>query len=100
MRTWLCVAAVAVAPLAACSKSEKLDAAKHEANLPEISVDEVAVGLDAKQLAVLDCNSVKTRKRVGVLPGAILISDEETFPASELPADKATKLVFYCGGPG
>jgi hypothetical protein len=100
MRRLLFVAAIAAAPLAACSKSEQADSSKHEANLPEMSVDEVAAGLDAKQLTAVDCNSERTRKRVGILPGAIVISDEETFPASELPADKATKLVFYCGGPG
>ncbi|MBA3502772.1 MAG: rhodanese-like domain-containing protein, partial [Deltaproteobacteria bacterium] len=50
-------------------------------------------------LTVVDCNSEKTRKKVGILPGAVLI-DDETFTASELPSDKSTKLVFYCGGPG
>jgi len=92
--------ALAVAPLAACSKSEKSESSKHEANLPEISVEDVATGLEAKQLTVVDCNGDKTRKKVGVLPGAILVEDEETYPASVLPTDKTAKLVFYCGGPG
>ena len=100
MRKLLLITAIAVAPLAACSKSDKTDSSKHEENLPELTVDEVAAGIEAKSLTVLDCNSDKTRKRVGVLPGAILVADEEAYPASILPTDKAAKLVFYCGGPG
>jgi hypothetical protein len=100
MRRLLFLSAIAVAPLAACSKTDKADSSKHEVDLPEMSVAEVAAGIEAKSLTVLDCNSDKTRKKVGVLPGAILIADEETYPASILPADKSAKLVFYCGGPG
>lgn len=100
MRRLLFVTAIAIAPLAACSKSDKADSSKHEADLPEISVDDVAAGIAAKSLTVLDCNADVVRKRVGVLPGAILVADEETYPASILPADKSAKLVFYCGGPG
>jgi hypothetical protein len=29
-----------------------------------------------------------------------VLSDEESFGASELPTDKTTKLVFYCADPG
>lgn len=98
MRRLLFAAVIAVASLAGCSKSDKADSAQHS-NLPEMTVDEVAAGLEAKQLVAVDCNSEKTRKKVGILPGAILV-DEETFTADDLPTDKAVKLVFYCGGPG
>lgn len=101
MRTLLFSAVIALASVAGCSK-DKAD--KHEqkehADLPEISVADVAAGLEAKTLTVYDCNSDKTRKKVGILPGAVLVSDEETFTADILPADKAAKIVFYCGGPG
>ena len=101
MRTLLFSAAIALASLAGCSKSEKAEPTKSaEPKLPEMTVEEVAAGLEAKQLTLVDCNSEKVRKKHGILPGAILIADEETFSASELPTDKATKLVFYCGGPG
>jgi hypothetical protein len=99
MRTLLFSLAIAVASFG-CSDKSKDSKATVEHDLPELSVDEVAAGIEAKQLTVVDCNSNKTRKRVGILPGAILIDDEETFPASVLPADKTAKLVFYCGGPG
>jgi hypothetical protein len=37
---------------------------------------------------------------MGVVPGAILVTDDESYAATELPADKTTKLVFYCSNPG
>jgi hypothetical protein len=100
MRRLLFITAITVTPLAACSKTEKADTSKYEVDLPEIGVDDVAAGIEAKTLTVVDCNGDRIRKRVGVLPGAILVADEETYPASILPADKSAKLVFYCGGPG
>ena len=101
MRTLMFSVALALASTAVgCSKTDKADKTEVKPALPEMSVDEVAAGLDAKQLTAVDCNGEKTRKKHGVLPGAILIDDEETFTASALPADKTTKLVFYCGGPG
>ena len=36
---------------------------------------------------------------MGTLPGAVLLSDSETFNVSELPADKTKPLVFYCANP-
>ncbi|MGE0403760.1 MAG: rhodanese-like domain-containing protein, partial [Kofleriaceae bacterium] len=80
------------------ASKEKTEKVEHE--LPEISIADVAAGIEAKSLTVIDCNSNKTREKVGVLPGAILVEDEETYPASILPADRSSKLVFYCGGPG
>lgn len=101
MRTLLVSAALALASIG-CSEKPNHKNTKAEVghDLPEMSVDEVAAGLEAKQLIVVDCNGEKTRKKHGILPGAILVDDEETYTASALPADKATKLVFYCGGLG
>ena len=36
---------------------------------------------------------------MGVVPGAILVSPD-SFAATDLPADKSAKLVFYCADPG
>src|SRR5690349_3787209 len=99
MRTLLFSAVVALAAIG-CSKSKDDTTAEAKSELPEISVDDVAAGIEAKTLTVFDCNADKTRKKVGVLPGAILVEDEEEYPATILPADKAAKLVFYCGGRG
>jgi hypothetical protein len=101
MRTLLFSVAIALASFG-CSKSEsKDDKAAHAGELPDLTVDEVAAGIEAKTLTAVDCNNERTRKKHGVLPGAIVLQgDTDSYPASELPSDKATKLVFYCGGPG
>ncbi len=101
MRELLFAAAIATATLAGCSKSDSGSsetAAKEE--LPSMTVADVERELAAGTLKAVDCNGDKLRKAKGVLPDAILLSDEETFTASELPADKSTKLLFYCSGPG
>lgn len=49
------------------------------------------------RVVVLDANSPAFRKAHGIIPGAKLLSSYEEYdPATELPADKATPLVFYC----
>ena len=100
MRKLLFATMLILAPLAACSKPEQADSSKQEAKLPEISVADAAAGMEAKQVTFVDCNSAETRKKQGIIPGALLLDDEETFTASALPTDKAAKLVFYCGGLG
>ncbi|CAN5913783.1 hypothetical protein BH11MYX3_BH11MYX3_17200 [soil metagenome] len=100
MRTWLFFAVVALAGVGCTERTNKGSHAEVKQDLPEISIADVAAGLDAKQLTVVDCNGDDTRAKHGVLPGAILVDDAETFTASALPSDKTAKLVFYCGGPG
>jgi len=100
MRTLLFAAAVALVGVGGCAKDKTDSSAEKAVEVPNLSMDEVEKGLAAKQLVAVDCNGDKTRKKLGVLPGAILLEDEEAFVASDLPADKATKLVFYCSGPG
>ena len=78
-----------------CEKSDKA-AAKAEEQFPTMTPDEVEAQLATKSVTPVDCNGEGTRKKMGILPGAILITDEEQFGPSELPADKTTKLVFYC----
>jgi hypothetical protein len=102
MRSILLAAALSLTTIAGCSKSDNSEAAGAKApeKLASMTVDEVDHDLAAKQATPVDCNSERTRKKLGVLPGAIVVSDEETFAASELPADKTAKLVFYCADPG
>jgi hypothetical protein len=101
MRNLLFLAVLACGAVAGCAKdkSDASAAAKAE-EFPTMTIDEVDRALAAKEAQAIDCNGERTRKKSGVLPGAILISDEELYPASELPADKATKLIFYCADPG
>lgn len=79
----------------ACSK-ESAPAATGGAEIPTVSVDELDRLLAERQCVPVDANGETTRAKLGVIPGAVLLSDYETFAASELPADKAKTLVFYC----
>jgi len=99
MRNILLATVLALSAAAACSTSESTPAAKAEVKIPEASVDDLDRMLAANEATPVDCNGPNTRKRVGYVPGAVLVTDEGTYAASELPADKARKLVFYCGGP-
>jgi hypothetical protein len=102
MRTLAIVVALGLAAMGGCAK-DKADSkatATEEQKLPEMTLDEVDQALAANAATAVDCNGDRTRKKSGVLPGAILISDEEAYPVSELPADKTRKLVFYCADPG
>ncbi len=100
MRKMLLAACLAVAVVPGCTKSSDGGTAEKDVKIPQITVDQLDKDLAAKTATPVDCNGDSTRKHMGTIPGAILISDEEKFAATELPADKTTKLVFYCGGPG
>jgi rhodanese-related sulfurtransferase len=81
---------------AACSKPSADEAAKSPRALSALSVDELEGKLRSGECRAVDANGDATRKRLGVIPGAVLLSDYETFLPSELPADKSKGLVFYC----
>ncbi len=58
-----------------------------------VSVDQ------AKEMkpAFVDANSSDTREKLGVIPGAIMLTSYSEFDATkELPKDKRKNLVFYC----
>ena len=81
----------------ACSKADKTDkAAAAQAKLPTISVEEVDSKLAAGECVPVDANGDATRKKMGTLPGAVLLTTYDNFNLSELPADKSKELVFYC----
>lgn len=83
---------------AACTNAKsKLDPMlAPEATVPTITVDELDQKLAAGELQAVDANGPGTRQKLGVIPGAVLLSDYEAFLPSELPADKSKGLVFYC----
>jgi hypothetical protein len=60
--------------------------------------DLAALKADANShVVILDANVVPTRERYGVIPGARLLSSYDNYDvATELPAAKNAKLVFYC----
>jgi rhodanese-related sulfurtransferase len=97
--------AAALAPLVAtgCTRRSADDAAPGpiatrpaRAPIATITVDELEARLARGDCRPVDANGAPTRQRLGVIPGAVLLSDYETFLPSELPADKSKGLVFYC----
>ena len=105
MRKLLLISLLAAMPFGGCAKSDSAGAGGANAKpadvkIPDITVDQLDTDLQAKAATPVDCNGDRTRKHEGVVPGAILVSDESTYAASELPADKGAKLVFYCANPG
>jgi rhodanese-related sulfurtransferase len=95
MKTILLASVLALA-VAGCSKSSDNKVAEKKSNLPTITVDEVDQKLASGECVPVDANGQETRKKMGVVPGAVLLTDSESFNVSELPADKSKTLVFYC----
>ncbi len=98
MRTILFVTIVGLAAIG-CSKSESKKSegsALVEEKVPEVTVDEVDTALAKSEWQAVDANGDGTRKKMGILPGAVLLTDSETFAPSELPPNKDKGLVFYC----
>lgn len=64
----------------------------------EVSVSEVQQYVSAKtpNVVIVDANNDEARKDAGVVPSAILLTSYNQYAINELPADKATTLVFYC----
>ena len=102
MRTTLFACLLAVSAVTGCSKGEssKTEQKEEEPKFATMSMDEVEAAITSGQATAVDCNGDRTRKKLGVLPGAVLVTDEEQYGASELPADKARKLIFYCSDAG
>jgi len=104
MRNFLLAVALSITAVAGCAKPDKAVSPpapdKAEDKLPSMTIDEVDRALAANEAKAVDCNGEATRKKMGVVPSAILVTDDESYAASELPADKTTKLVFYCADPG
>ena len=62
-----------------------------------VSVDQLDRMLANHECQAGDANGDATRKRMGVIPGAVLLRDMDA--VDQLPADKARHLVFYCANP-
>ncbi|MEW5742090.1 MAG: rhodanese-like domain-containing protein [Myxococcota bacterium] len=62
----------------------------------KVTVTELASLTKEKKATPIDANSEKTRAEKGVIPGAVLLTSSSQFAVTELPKDKASKLVFYC----
>ena len=78
-----------------CSKPSSGEGAQR-AKIGTLSIEELEARLARGECRAVDANGDATRRRFGVIPGAVLLSDYEAFLPSELPADKSKGLVFYC----
>ena len=96
MRRFFLVTVLAAAPLAGACEKAKDDSAAKAVDVPEMTVDQLDAQLAAKTAQAVDANGNATRKKMGVIPGAILLPDTENWSPSELPSDKDRPLVFYC----
>jgi len=99
MRTLLLATLLGLLGAAGCSRRPADEAAPGAAAaraIPALSVDELEAKLQRGECRAVDANGDATRKRLGVIPGAVLLSDYETFLPRELPADRSRGLVFYC----
>lgn len=82
---------------AGCSR--RADAPEHRSAarvspVSPVSVDELDRLLASHQCLAVDANGDATRRQMGVIPGAVLLRDPDA--VDQLPADRATGLVFYC----
>jgi len=88
-----------VPAFAGCSKADKAEstasAEPAAAKVPTVTVDQ-ADSIFASQGQAVDANAAPTRKSMGVIPGAVLLTDSDSYKLTELPGDKSKPLVFYC----
>lgn len=89
---------VAVVALALPGAALACEGMQHQASYEprRATVAEVATWTKEKQATAVDANGEKTRTSQGVIPGAVLLTSSASYSLSELPKDRASKLVFYC----
>lgn len=80
--------------LGACSSREAPPTAEARVAIAPITVDELDAQLARHACQAVDANGDATRRKLGIIPGAVLLADMDTL--DNLPKDKATPLVFYC----
>jgi rhodanese-related sulfurtransferase len=54
------------------------------------------VSQGAPAVYVFDANGNDTRKKEGIIPGAVTLPSHDKYDLGILPKDKNAKLVFYC----
>lgn len=87
------LAAIGVAAAGAgCSRGDAT--AERAPAVPSVTVDQLDRMLANHECRAVDANGDTTRRRMGVIPGAVLLRDMDA--VDQLPADRSTGLVFYC----
>lgn len=88
MRLVRSLAFVALTITAACSRHQ------NSAAISTVTIDQLDRMLANHECRAVDANGDTTRRRMGIIPGAVLLRDMDA--VDQLPADKTTGLVFYC----
>jgi rhodanese-related sulfurtransferase len=96
MRTLLFTALLSLSVLGCSKETETVQHQKLSDSVPELTIEELDVKLASGECQAVDANGEATRKKLGVIPGAVLLTDSEAFSTAELPSDKSKTLVFYC----
>jgi rhodanese-related sulfurtransferase len=95
MRTLLVISLLAFAATAGCSRHHD-EVAAQPPEVAAVSVDQLDRMLADHRCQAVDANGELTRRKMGVIPGAVLLVDDSI---ANLPADKSKGLVFYCANP-
>jgi rhodanese-related sulfurtransferase len=93
----LLASVLAVGAVAGCARDHDgaaVAAQRAPAPIATVSVDELEQMLARPDCQAVDANGNATRQKMGVIPGAVLLTDPESI--EQLPPDKARRLVFYC----
>jgi rhodanese-related sulfurtransferase len=90
----LALAASILAPAAALACDGMHQQASFEPR--KATVADLAAWTKSRAAVPVDANGQGTRSKAGVIPGAVLLTSFNEYALSELPANKASKLVFYC----
>jgi hypothetical protein len=90
--------AAAVVPVHAAGLQELLASKERRSfNLIHVRVLAGLMTADRAKVYVFDADPADVRESEGIIPGAHLLPSSESYDvATELPADKNSKLVFYC----
>jgi rhodanese-related sulfurtransferase len=62
----------------------------------EATVADVVRWTKANEAVPVDANEQQVRTNEGIITGAVLLTSSAQYALSELPANKASRLVFYC----
>ena len=96
--TGVAIAAAGLTAGTGCSRAQDRDAAATQdraaIDVATVTVDELDHMLASGDCQAVDANGDQTRRRMGVIPGAVLLTDADSI--DKLPSDKARSLVFYC----
>jgi rhodanese-related sulfurtransferase len=75
-----------------------LTASVYAGEFADISMKDVKAAADAKSAVIIDANSPASYK-AGHVPGALSWTAIKDDLAANLPADKNTEIIAYCGNP-